>query len=143
MKISRWKKWVILSLLALFILSAASFLRRADASDPSVGMQIYRLENGRTQVVNSQNGFEYTIPSAWYPFLVPISPDERERFRVVNQQHNLPFDANWISTHTFNGLLLTAVDLNSNYYISNPNLPMVLAYIVRGRFKGRDLSSSG
>jgi len=128
MKISRRKKWIILSLLALFILSAASFLQRADDSNPSVGMQIYRLEDGTTLVVNSQNNFEFTVPSGWYPFLVPTSPDEMEKFSVVNQQYYLPFDTNWISTHTFDGLLLTAVDLNSNYYNSDPNIPMLLAY---------------
>jgi hypothetical protein len=116
MKISKRKKLILFSSLAILIISAASFLKNADDSNPLLGMQIYRLEDGTTQVVNSHHGFQFSIPSGWYALLLPPSPEEIEKFNVISQQNNLTPDPSLTAERADDDLILTIVNLNSESY---------------------------
>ena len=92
-------------------------------------MKIYHLGDGKTMVINNTSGFEFIIPSGWYPLLIPASSDEIQKFSTISQENNLPFAKNWVLNQPPDKMLLAAVDLDANDYKSVSGIPIQLLYL--------------
>jgi hypothetical protein len=78
---------IILIILSVLTIASSVFILSIDNGKTSIGINIIRLADGTSMVIDQGYGYSYIFPADWYPMAVPISSndvDNLDKLLLVN-----------------------------------------------------------
>ncbi len=118
---------LLLATMILFVvLCALPFI--VHAANPPARVRITSLLDGTYLISDDDLGYQLTIPAGWYPIALPSSQAEIDKFNTLTQEHDLPFEKDWLPSLPPEALRFAVIDLEKKNYEDNAGALIAAPY---------------